>query len=57
MVFMLQEATEWTGYDKRRYKNAVYHNAEGSEAGILTVGVDPRDIKLVKGGETGWEWK
>lgn len=50
MTFMLQEASEWTDFNKRKYKKAVYYNAEGSEAGILTVGMDPKNIIEVKGG-------
>ena len=50
MMIMIQEATEWADFNKRRYNNAVYYNAEGSEAGILAVGVDPRSIKEVTRG-------
>ena len=53
MIVMLQEATEWAEFNKRKYKNAVYYNAEGSGAGILAVGMDPKNIKEVMGGEIG----
>ena len=48
MIFMLQEASEWTDFDKRRYKKAVYHNAEEcrilQNAGITNLGNKSRIV-------------